>query len=227
MNIQVLFTGGTIGASVQGDYIRTDERAPYMLLSMYQKSQTKLGNADCLPTFHTKTPYTLLSENLTGNTLNQLISSLSESITNNYDGIIVTHGTDTLQYSAAALSILFETCNIPIVLVSSNYILDDPRANGLVNFSHAVDFIQQSSGKKQGGVFVSYCNKGENPHIYPATSLLAHDAYDDKIKCVPDNLSQTDAVKKMICNEKLLLETSAKTVAFKEPCPVVYIKAMP
>ena len=54
-----------------------------------------------------------------------------------YDGIIITHGTDTLQYTSAMLGYMFDDVSIPIVLVSSNYVLEDKRANGLINLSKA------------------------------------------------------------------------------------------
>ena len=43
-------------------------------------------------------------------------------------------------------------------MVSSDYPLEDQRANGLVNFICGVDFIRE---KNYNGVYVSYKNKGE------------------------------------------------------------------
>lgn len=101
-------------------------------------------------------------------------------------GIIVTHGTDSLAYTAAVLQYVFSYSHIPIVLVSSDYVLTEPRANGLTNFSHAVDFIRHahiSSNKANenisinqdnssvSGVFVSYCNQGGIPMIHRGTRL--------------------------------------------------------
>ena len=76
-----------------------------------------------------------------GSHLNLLISCIREQLTKDIDGIIVTHGTDTLPFTAAALGMCFAYAKVPILLVSSNYILDDPRANGLTNFTAAVDYI--------------------------------------------------------------------------------------
>lgn len=65
---------------------------------------------------------------------------------NSYDGIVVTHGTDTLQYTSAFLAYIFDGLNVPIVLVSANYPLDDSRSNGFENFVGAIDFIKSGSG---------------------------------------------------------------------------------
>lgn len=227
MNIKVLFTGGTIGSCIHGNYIGTDTRASHMLLSTFEKMEKKSGYSDSLPVFHTEQPYSLLSENLTGKDLNKLITCVSQSLNGPYDGVIVAHGTDTLQYTASALAIFFRNCSIPIVLVSSNYILEDPRANGLINFSEAVHFIRNASTNKQGGVFVSYCNQGEQPLIHPAHALLAHHAYDDKLLSLPPHLSQVDEINRMLCKDELPSASNIRQPVFQDPCPVLYIKAMP
>ena len=144
MNITVIFTGGTIGSSVQQDFVSTDSQMPYCLLAMYEATQKKKGAA--IPNFQTEAPYTTLSEYMDGSHLNQLIACiqkiLARSCADAIDGIIITHGTDTLPYTAAALGMCFAYARIPIILVSSNYILDDPRANGLTNFTAAVAYIR-------------------------------------------------------------------------------------
>ncbi len=45
MNITVIFTGGTIGSSVQQDFVSTDAQMPYRLLAMYETEQEKKGAA--------------------------------------------------------------------------------------------------------------------------------------------------------------------------------------
>ena len=36
MNITVIFTGGTIGSSVQQNFVSTDTQMPYRLLALYE-----------------------------------------------------------------------------------------------------------------------------------------------------------------------------------------------
>jgi len=76
-----------------------------------------------------------------------LITAIEAQHPEHYDGIIITHGTDTLAYTAAALSFYFNAIKIPILLVSSDYPLDDSKANGLDNFMCAVEFIRQKCGQ--------------------------------------------------------------------------------
>lgn len=172
MKILVLFTGGTIGCSVNGEMISPDKKNEKLLLKIYS------DKSDASVEFETAEPYYALSENNTGLTLSKLISAVCSKIHKDYSGIIVTHGTDTLQYSAAALSYALGSRNIPVMLVSSNYVLKDSRANGVDNFSAAVDFIKGGFGK---GVFVPYKNSDGKVYIHRASRLLQHNALSDDL----------------------------------------------
>lgn len=171
MKILVVFTGGTIGSCYNGNVISTDSSTRYKLIEMYKQ---RGGKAE----FDTISPYTLLSENLSGEHFSLLYNAIKENINKNYDGIIVTHGTDTLQYTSAMLSYMFGLCSTPIVLVSANYPLENEKSNGLDNFTSAVKFIESGKGK---GVFAAYKNSGEPAKIHRGSRLQHHLAYDDNI----------------------------------------------
>lgn len=51
-----------------------------------------------------------------------------------YDGYVVLHGTDTLAYTAAALSFMIQNLNKPIVVTGSQIPLIKPKSDGLTNF---------------------------------------------------------------------------------------------
>lgn len=71
------------------------------------------------------------------------IARLIESGYDKYDGFVVTHGTDTMAYTAAALSYLIQESPKPIVLTGSQksvYLRDtDARKNLLDAFSYCAD----------------------------------------------------------------------------------------
>lgn len=175
MKILVIFTGGTIGSTVEGQYISTDSNKPYVILEKYNNSYPNEIEWD------TVNPYTILSENVTSKTYTLLYEAVKKGITGDYDGIIITHGSDTLQYSAAFLSLAFGNNIIPVMLVSSNYVLEDERANGMENFRCAVDFIENGYGK---GVLVPYKNTGEFCKIHCGDCLMPHAAYSDKLESI-------------------------------------------
>jgi L-asparaginase len=151
--ILVIFTGGTIGSSVNDGAIDTDEKTSFLLLAQFKERYPK---ADV--TFTTMQPYQILSENLVPKVWTTLILTIENEDLQNYDGIIVTHGTDTLAYTAAALGFYFHALNRPIFLVSSHFPLSNKKANGLDNFSFAVEKIMTEN---LTGVFVPYRNPSE------------------------------------------------------------------
>lgn len=167
MKILIIYTGGTIGSRLKDNLISTDRKQNRELLDEITDVE-----------FEETEPYFILSEQLNGKNLTALIKCVGENLSKDYDGIIVTHGTDTLQYSASALSLAYGQCKIPVVLVSSNYVLDDIRANGKDNFKYAVEFIKEGIG----GVFVSYRNTGSKPEIHLGSQLLQQEIYSDDLK---------------------------------------------
>ena len=170
MDILIIFTGGTIGSEVKDGYICVNTTGIQAFLSSTDFSSKNIN-------IHTENPYTILSETLNGTHIARLVSFINDNISS-YDGIIVTHGTDTLQYTAAALGYAFSDTDIPIILVSSNYVLNDPRANGMDNLSYAIDYIC-NNGKP--GIYASYRNTGHDKKLYNALCLLPHQIYDDSL----------------------------------------------
>jgi L-asparaginase len=186
MKILIIFTGGTIGSSVKDGYISVDEEKIDVLV---REALGSSGGAE-QPDIEVVTPYTILSETLDGTHIAALVRCIDE---HKYkcDGIIVCHGTDTLQYTAAALEFAFADAGVPIVLVSSNYVLEDPRANGRANMKAAVEFVTGRSGIHRSGVWVAYKNEYSENEAAPAAMyepfrLLPHRAYDDSLYVMKD-----------------------------------------
>ena len=179
MNIRIIFTGGTIGSAEKDNIISTDSKAAYTLLEKYRK---EYDAADV--SFETSEPLRMLSENLSASEINLIIKSVREAVAEDTDGIIVTHGTDTIQYTAAALSLILDSINIPVMLVSSAYPLDDERQNGTDNFAAAVEFIKEKAGC---GVFVPYRNKEDGyVMIHDAQKLMSHHETTDSLFSLDD-----------------------------------------
>ncbi len=165
LKIAVVFTGGTIGSTYNGEYMSVDDSAKYTLLEKYKEY-------DSVTEFEPFSPYTVLSENLSAKELNLLQKFVSEKLKEDYDGIIVTHGTDSLHYSACALQMAFASAEKPIVLVSSAYPLENEKENGSENFRAAAELIRS---KKAKGVFVSYKNENETKtDIHIPSRMLQH-----------------------------------------------------
>lgn len=166
MKIYVVFTGGTIGSSVSGGVISPADSSKSVLL------QNHIAHCCDDVSFETFTPYFALSENLCAENLNLLVQCVRGIAEKGGEKIIVCHGTDTLQFSAAALSYALVGTKACAVLVSANYPLSDSRSNGFANFEAAVDFLKNNNSR---GVFAAYKNRGRNEaEILAAESLLTY-----------------------------------------------------
>jgi L-asparaginase len=163
-NILVVFTGGTIGSTAFEGTIETSSTAPFKLLQQFQQHYINHQQIH----FSTIQPLQILSENLAPCVWQTLIAAIEAQQPEQYDGIVITHGTDTLAYTAAALSFYFNALKIPMLLVASDYPLDDTRANGLENFICAVEFILQNI---QVGVFVPYRNQQQLTQVHRGARL--------------------------------------------------------
>jgi L-asparaginase len=107
---------------------------------------------DYLPAIKNQTFFHYFSEiDFTFETLEPVIDSsditpeawerIANKVKDNYDdndGFIIIHGTDTLAYSASALSFIFENLSKPIVLTGAQLPIFHPRTDGIVNLSNAI-----------------------------------------------------------------------------------------
>lgn len=161
--ICVIFTGGTIGSDARGNNVSLSGDSKKMLIEKYYLSQGRKVAFDEL------SPVNILSENVQPSDLNKLYSCVKGVNCNDYDGIIITHGTDTLCFTVNWFSQVFCDEKKPIVFVSALYPLTDPRSNGLNNFIGAVDYIESGA---PGGVYCAFKNDGENCRIHLGSRLI-------------------------------------------------------
>lgn len=169
--ILVVLTGGTIGSKVEGDIIDIKDKSPYQLISLYGEVYRKKTEE-----FDIIEPITTLSENMTPELLSKLCHALDHISYEQYAGVIITHGSDTLSYTAALVGMLFHHVPVPMVLVASNLPLLEKGSNGLSNFAAAVDLIREA---KLRGVFVIYGNPEGAADVYLSTRVVEADPYTD------------------------------------------------
>lgn len=169
--VLIILTGGTIGSQSSGGVLDTDDTALSKPVDVYRE---KYG---CDIEFEIVSPLITLSENMTPSKIGLICKAVKENILrSDISGIIVTHGSDTLSYTANVMAYVFSGIDLPVVLVASNKEFCDKRGNGLQNFKNAIDFINTSFLK---GVFVSWSNDKEDNTIYFASDICEADAYFD------------------------------------------------
>lgn len=178
MRILVVLTGGTIGSTGSNNIINVEETPKVLVVEQYRQRH----GGEIM--FETVSPFNLLSENISLALWEELVRYLHTVDFSGYDGVILTHGSDTLSYTAAVLAMAFAHISVPLVLAAANYPLEDERSNGLQNLTAALEFIRQGmeepEHRKPRGVFVSYANQQEYCDIYLGTRLLEADGYFDK-----------------------------------------------
>ena len=72
-----------------------------------------------------------------------------------YDGIVITHGTDTMAYTASILSFMLRGIGIPVVLTGAQLPMDHPLTDGQENLRLALAMAATGVG----GVFVAFDRK--------------------------------------------------------------------
>lgn len=170
--ILVIFTGGTIGSKKQEQGIDVYDAAAYDLIHMYQQS-SGARHVELEPL----QPLNLLSENLIPDDWLTLIACLKDVDFTSYRGIIITHGSDTIPYTAACISFVFRHSPIPIVLTASNFPLDHPQSNGLRNFTNAIDLILD---RPIPGIFTVFENDLGESVVYLGTRMMQSEHFTDQ-----------------------------------------------
>lgn len=168
--VEVVFTGGTIGSEQTAATVDTAAIPPRQLLSM-------CGREDV--TFRDSEPFRILSEDAGVEHWTRLAAHLASLDYANLDAIVVTHGSDTMAWTAKALAFALAGAPLPIVLVGSDRPLADPSSNGCDNFRDAVAF---ALGEKLPGVYVAWQNHSEPTSIHLASRILPCDPYDDSFR---------------------------------------------
>jgi glutamyl-tRNA(Gln) amidotransferase subunit D len=125
-NLAIVSTGGTIASRI--DY-RTGS-----VTSQFNASDilTAIPELKEIANYRTIPLATILSENMTPAIWQELARAIYAEIKGGARGIIVTHGTDTMAYSAAAISFMVDT-PVPIVFVGSQRSADRPSSDNAMN----------------------------------------------------------------------------------------------
>ena len=130
--ILLIGTGGTIASEMSPDGL-TPELGPQQLLR-YVPAVSALCEVDCLSLF------SIDSTNVTPAHWRHITRVLRERY-DDYDGFVISHGTDTMAYTAAALSYLVQGAKKPIVITGAqkpiNYDSTDSKLNLMDAFTCA------------------------------------------------------------------------------------------
>lgn len=124
-NVKIISTGGTIASRV--DYrtgaVTSQFTAEEIVSDVPEIAEICNVDAELL--------YNILSENMKPNNWIVLARRVYEAL-KEYDGVIITHGTDTMHYTASALAFMLSTPK-PVVFVGAQRSSDRPSSDAAMN----------------------------------------------------------------------------------------------
>lgn len=130
--VVIISTGGTIASRV--DY-RTGAVRPALSASDLYSVVPELAD---IARIDAQILFSLYSENITPAHWTEMAKAVTAQIANDVDGVVIAHGTDTMGYSAAALSFALQNLPIPVVFVGSQRSADRPSSDAATNLTGAV-----------------------------------------------------------------------------------------
>ncbi len=136
--IYIAYVGGTIG-------MRTTDRgrAPAPGYLAEQLRTNPIFNSDELPEFTINEYEPLLDSSNMGPSDWIRIAQDIEQHLPDYDGVLVIHGTDTMAYTAAALSFMLENLNKPVIITGSQVPLCELRNDAMDNLVTSLILLQR------------------------------------------------------------------------------------
>ena len=126
--ILVIYTGGTIG-------MQASDSGYVAVPGFEQLLRNRLDNSHhaLLPDFEVlEYPHLIDSANLRPDNWRQIATSITENY-GRYDGFVVLHGTDTMAFTASALSFMLQGLDKPVILTGSQIPLSQLRNDALDN----------------------------------------------------------------------------------------------
>lgn len=132
-SILVIYTGGTIGM-VQDP--KTGSLKPLTFDNLYRYLPV-LENFNCQIEFYTFDPL-LDSSNMNPSFWMELADVIGKNY-ENHDGFVVLHGSDTMAYTASALSFMLENLNKPVIFTGSQLPIGMVRTDGRENFINSIE----------------------------------------------------------------------------------------
>ena len=130
--VTILSTGGTIASRV--DY-RTGGVRPALTAGDLYSVVPELAE---IAQINAQILCSIFSENITVQQWGEIAKSVADLACSGVDGVVIAHGTDTMGYTAAALSFALQDLPFPVVLVGAQRSADRPSSDAATNLIGAV-----------------------------------------------------------------------------------------
>ncbi len=137
--VLIIYTGGTIGMVHRPE---SGSLAPMKFEQIIDEvpELKKFGYTIKTVTFNPP----IDSSNITTKIWKRLANTIQRNY-NNFDGFVILHGTDTMAYTASALSYMFENLDKPVILTGSQLPIGTLRTDGKENLITAVEIAAEKN----------------------------------------------------------------------------------
>jgi glutamyl-tRNA(Gln) amidotransferase subunit D len=204
----ILSTGGTIASRV--DYRTGAVRSALSASDLYGVVPELSGIARV----KTEIVFSIYSENLTQQHWKQLAQKVAEHIRQGVDGVVIAHGTDTMAYTAAALSFALQNLPVPVILVGAQRSSDRPSSDAATNLIAAVQAATLGPFADVGlamhetlsdttivvckGTKVRKCHTSRRDTFKPINATPIARVENNEIIMLTNNYQKRDAAKKIV-----------------------------
>ncbi|MBQ3485993.1 MAG: asparaginase [Clostridia bacterium] len=161
--IALLATGGTIACRQTPDGLTPALRASQMLHSVPCRADVEIIPKDV---------FSMDSSNIQPEEWSLLARAADEAM-RECDGVVITHGTDTMGYTAAALSYMLHGQTKPVILTGSQLPLGAPLSDAETNLSCAIE----AACKGVPGTYVCFARKLIHGTRAVKTHTMSFDAF--------------------------------------------------
>ena len=131
--VVIMSTGGTIASRV--DYRTGAVRSAISASDLYGV----VPELADLAQVETQIVLSIYSENLTQKNWTQIAEASAKNIEAGAKGLVIAHGTDTMAYTAAALSFALQNLPVPVIVVGAQRSSDRPSSDAATNLIGAVN----------------------------------------------------------------------------------------
>jgi glutamyl-tRNA(Gln) amidotransferase subunit D len=206
--VVILSTGGTIASRV--DYRTGAVRSALSASDLYGV----VPELADIARVKTKIVFSLYSENITQNHWTQLAQTVADHIKQGTDGVVIAHGTDTMAYTAAALSFALQNLPVPVILVGAQRSSDRPSSDAATNLIGAVQAATRGPFAEVGlamheslsdtaiavnrGTKVRKCHTSRRDTFKPVNSTPIARVKDQEVIMLTDDYQKRDAQKELV-----------------------------
>jgi glutamyl-tRNA(Gln) amidotransferase subunit D len=165
--ISIIGTGGTIASKI-------DYRTGGVYASFSAKDiVTQIPELKEIANIKAKQIMNIMSEDMTSDRWREIARAVAKEINSGVRGVIVTHGTDTLHYTAAILSFMLRDLPCPVVLVGAQRSSDRGSSDTVMNVACAANFVVNSD-VAEVNVSKSFCLTNPYPVIKSLPNIFCN-----------------------------------------------------